>query len=191
MAEQLRTETITDTNFKLLSVAALLKKVRGGITTEDLYPDAERKFDILIDILNDVYTDSSLAGFGYSLDELKQVAYLIFSQLFANANSNPYVTLCLLEGAPLEEVKRRRNKLLHIFHPDRNREEITSGANTMRINEAYKQILNQYKPNIKFKLKPKVTHYASNNKKIKLSIYFAVIVLLLAFLGFMTSYYFF
>lgn len=194
MAEQVSTETITDTNFKLLSVAALLKKVRDGITTEHLYLDAERKFDILIDILNDIYTDNSVLGkFGYSLDELKQLSYLIFNQLIINANSNPYITLCLLEGAPLEEVKRRRNKLLHIYHPDRNREEHASGAKTMRINEAYQKILNQcHKTDIQFNnIKTNVPYYYSNNKKNKLIIYLVVAISLLVFVGFMTSYYFF
>lgn len=191
MAEQINTEIITDANFKLLSAAALLTKVRNGITTEALYQDAERKFDILIDILNNVYTDSAaLAKFGYSLDELKQLSYLIFNQLLAHAD--PHIALCLLEGAPLEEVKRRRNKLLHIFHPDRNQDELASGAKTIKINEAYQNILNQYHTrDIKFKLKPKVTYYASDNKKSTLMIYIIVALSVLVFMGFMTSYYFF
>lgn len=189
MAEQINAEIITDANFKLLSAAALLTKVRNGITTETLYRDAERKFDILIDILNDVYTESSLAKLGYSMAELKQFSYLIFDRLI-NA-TNPYITLCLLEGASLKEVKRRRNKLLHIFHPDRNREEVGSFA-TMRINEAYQKILNQYhQPDIRFRLKPKATYYVSNNKKSKLIIYVAVVLSVLVFIGFMTSDYFF
>ena len=194
MVEQHRVETITDANFKLLSVAALIKKVHNGISIENLYSDAERKFDTLVELLSDTYTDDTvIAKFGYSLDELKQMSLLIFTRLISDMNSNPYITLCVLEGASLEEIKRRRNKLLYIFHPDRNQDEFTNGTMTRKINEAYKIIANEYKKSDKkfMHIKTNVPRYYLNKKMMRFTFFFIVIISIFVFLGFMKKYYFF
>ena len=59
MAEQLKASA-ADIEFKLLSVASLVNRIHNGITIENLHSDAERKFDTLIDLLNDTYTDESI-----------------------------------------------------------------------------------------------------------------------------------
>jgi len=185
MVEQFRAEAINDSNFGLLSVAALLKKIRNGISIEELYREAERKFDTLIELLSDTYTDKTvIARFGYSIDELKEMSLLIFKRLITDTSSNPYFTLCVSEGASLEEIKRRRNKLLYIFHPDRNPEELTNGTNTMRINEAYEIISNKYyKADKPFKfIKTRVPRYYSHRKKTMFVLLIIFSVFILTFL---------
>lgn len=185
MAEQFRAEAINDSNFRFLSVAALLKKIRNGMGVEELYREAERKFDTLIELLNGTYTDNAVIdGFGYSLDELKEMSLLIFNLLISEKGSNPYITLCVSEEASLEEIKRRRNKLLYIFHPDRNPNEFTNETNTMRINEAYELIANKYhKADKRFKFnKTSVTRYYPRRKKMVLVFFIVFIILIFAFL---------
>lgn len=185
MVDQFSAEAINDSNFGLLSVAALLKKIRNGISIEELYREAERKFDTLIKLTSDTYTDKTvIAGFGYSLDELKEMSLLIFNRLISDTNSNPYMTLCVSEGASLEEIKRRRNKLLYIFHPDRNPEELANGTNTMRINKAYEIISNKYyKADKPFKfIKTRVPRYYSYRKRRMLAFIIISIIIILAFL---------
>jgi len=183
MAEQLHEEEINDSAFELLSVAALLKKIRDGLSLEELYREAERKFDTLIALLSDTYTDKSvIARFGYSLDELKEMALFVLNRLTSDTSSNPYIALCVSEQASLEEVKRRRNKLLYIFHPDRNTEGLTNGNNTIRINEAYELIVNTFNKTDKpyeF-IKTRVPRYHSSRKKkiLMLLIYFSLFLLL-------------
>jgi hypothetical protein len=194
MVEQNRAETITDVNFKLLSVAALIKKVHNGISIEHLYSDAERKFDTLVELLTDVYTDdTAIAKFGYSLDELKQMSLLIFTRLISDINSDPYMTLCVLEGASLEEIKRRRNKLLYIFHPDRNQNEFINGTITRKLNEAYKIIANEYnKANKTFRyIKTNVPRYYPEKKMMRFIFFLLIVIFILVFFGFMKTYYFF
>jgi hypothetical protein len=185
MVNQFSAEAINDSNFGLLSVAALLKKIRNGIRTEELYREAERKFDTLINLTSDMYTDKTvITRFGYSLDELKEMSLLIFNRLITDTNSNPYMTLCVSEGASLEEIKRRRNKLLYIFHPDRNPDKLTNGTNTMRINEAFEIISNNYyredKP-FEF-IKTRVPRYYSYRKRRMLTFFIIFIIFILAFL---------
>jgi len=135
-------ENASNIKFQLLSVASLLSRINDGFSVEELYDHAERKFDILIGLLNNEYSDeSTLFSDSYSLDELKQLSLSIFQQLIFNPSSNPFMTICVSERASLDEVKRRRNKLLHIFHPDRNYKDISHGKMTVQINEAFEQII--------------------------------------------------
>ncbi len=185
MGEQFRSEIINDSNFRFLSVAALLKKIRNGIGIEELYREAERKFDTLIELLSDTYPDNTvISGFGYSMDEIKEMALLIFNRLISDASSNPYVTLCVSERASLEEIRRRRNKLLYIFHPDRNPDELTNGNNTMRINEAYDLIANKYcKTDNPLKyVKARVPRYYSYKKKKMFTLFIIFFIFILTFL---------
>jgi hypothetical protein len=194
MVEPFRAEAINDLNFGLLSVASLLKKIRDGISIEELYREAERKFDTLIKLASDTYTDKTVIDrFGYSLDELKEMSMLIFNRLITDKSSNPYITLCVSEGASLEEIKRRRNKLLYIFHPDRNSEKLTNGNNTMRINEAYEIISNKYyKADKPFEfIKTRVPRYNSYRKKMMLMLFILFIIFIITFLILMTSNKFF
>ena len=190
MIEQFREEAINDSNFGLLSAASLLKKIRNGISAEELYREAERKFDTLVELLSDKYTDKTvIARFGYSLDELKEMSLLIFNRLITDSSSNPYMTLCVSEGAAIEEIKRRRNKLLYIFHPDRNPGEATNGTNTMRINEAYERIsTTYYKADKPFQfIKTRVPHYYSYRKKMIFTFFIIFSIFILALLILMQS----
>ena len=196
MVEQFEPEAINDSNFRLLSAASLLKKIRNGISTEDLYGEAERKFDTLVELLSDTYADKkTIARFGFSVDELKEMSLLIFNRLITDTSSNPYRTLCVSEGAALEEIKRRRNKLLYIFHPDRNPEESTNGTNTMRINEAYEIISTTYKadqPYYKAEkpfhfIKTRVPRYYSYRKKTILTFFIIFSIFILTLLILMNS----
>jgi hypothetical protein len=150
MGDQQTAETTDDTEFKLLSVASLLKRIHNNITLEDLHIDAERKFDTLVDLLNDTYRDETvLEKFGYSMEELKQVSHLIFNRLISEQQNNPFQTLCVREGATMTEIKRRRNILLHIFHPDRNNVQESSASKTSKINDAFDKISTLYsEPNM-------------------------------------------
>ncbi len=141
MGEQQISDTVTSTELKLLSVASLSKRIHNNISLEELHSDASRKFDTLVELLGDTYNDNSdLDKFGYSLDELKQLSHMIFSRLISEEHNNPFLTLCVPEGTAIEEIKRRRNMLLHIFHPDRNNVDISSESKTRKINDAYEQI---------------------------------------------------
>jgi hypothetical protein len=195
MVRQFRAETVNDVQFRLLSVATLLEKVYEGISIEELYRDAERKFDTLIELLSDTYTDNTIvATFGYSLNDLKQVSMSIFNLLISDTSSNPYMTLCVLEDASLDEIKRRRNKLLHIFHPDRNREESADGTKAGRINAAYERIVSKYDKtdmpfmNTKTYIPPSYPcnyPYKKRPYEKRLTLFFIIMVSIIAFLGFM------
>lgn len=179
MDEQIRGDVINETSFGLLSVAALLKKVRKGIGIKELHREAERKFDTLIELLSDTYADQAdFARFGYSIDELKEMSLAVFNRLISDTNANPFITLCVSERASLEEIKRRRNRLLYIFHPDRNPHGLTNGDNTMKINEAYNLISNNfYRADKPYKrINSRVSHYQSSRQKkiLILSIYFSI-----------------
>lgn len=184
MVGQFKTEATMDIKLKLLSTAALLRKVRDGITIEELYKDAERKFDILIELLSDTYTNTTIFGsVEFSLDDLKQVSLLILDRLISNRNSNPYITLCVSEEASLEEIKRRRNKLLQIFHPDRNLESFANLIKTKKINEAYDTIVSKYnETGIPFK-NTKIDIPLSYPYKKRRTLFFVIVIFLLAFIG--------
>jgi len=189
MVGQFKTEATLDIKLKLLSTAAILRKVRDGITIEELYKDAERKFDTLIELLNDTYTNNTILGsVGFSLDDLKQVSLLTFDRLISNRNSNPYITLCVSEEASLVEIKRRRNKLLQIFHPDRSLESFANDIKTKRINEAYYIIVNNYNgTGIKFKNTkidiPLSYRYRARAYGTRRTLFFVIVTFLLAFIG--------
>ena len=197
MVEQLRAETVTDKNFRLLSAAALINKVKNGISVEELHKDAERKFDTLIEILSDTFTDNAvLSERGYSVADLKQISLLIFNRLISASNPDPYITLCALEGSSLKEIKRRRNKLLHIFHPDRNWYENSDGTKTRKINEAYDKIVNECnKTDIPFAHKkiniPPPYPYKKRTYNNRLILILIVITLIIAFFMFMKKIIFF
>ena len=185
MVEQFRAEAVNDSNFRFLSVAALLQKIHNGISIEELYREAERKFDTLIELLSDRYTDKTvLDRFGYSLDELKEMSLLVFNRLISDTSSNPYITLCVLPGASLEEIKRRRNKLLFIFHPDRNQNELINGTHTMRINEAYDRIANKYyKTDKPFQyVKTRAPRYYPHRRKMMYVFFIVFIIFIVSFL---------
>jgi hypothetical protein len=194
VTEQSREEEITDIDFRLLSVASLLNKMRDGISIDELYGDAERKFDTLIEILGDTYDDSAiLSKIGYSLNDLKQLSFSVFNHLISNNSSSPHMTICVLEDAPLEEIKRRRNKLLNIFHPDRPWDEHSDGSHASKINEAYEQIVNnQSERTVRFEnIKTNIPDYYHSRKKMKYTVFVIFTTFLLIFIGLMKRYHFF
>ncbi|RJQ42894.1 MAG: hypothetical protein C4538_12910 [Nitrospiraceae bacterium] len=132
-----------ETKFRLLSMATLSRKIHEGISLEELYRDAERKFDTMIGLLKGHYPDGYLMGSSETtIDDLKHASLSILRLLIANKQDNPYMTLCVSEEASQEEIKSRRNKLLQIFHPDRNGDNSSNEIMTKNINEAYEKIIN-------------------------------------------------
>lgn len=145
MSLRVSTEGDSDVQLRLLSAGALLKKVRDGITVEALYRDAERKFDTLVMILSDAYRDNSLLeSVDFTIENLKQVAREVFERLISNRDADPFMTLCVRETESLDEIRRRRNKLLLIFHPDRNGDALANESKTRKINEAYGKIVTNH-----------------------------------------------
>ena len=197
MIEQFGTKETTDIEFRLLSVAALIKKDRANTTIEELYIDAERKFNTLIELLNDTYTNNSILDkFEYSLDDLKKIALLVLNRLISDANANSYMTLCVLEDASYEEIKRRRNMLLNIFHPDKNLEKFNNGGKTRQINEAYDNIINnKNRTNIVFgngsrHIPPSYPYDNQGRKRMRILIFLIILFSLLVVLGFINKSYF-
>ena len=191
MIKQRERKSNAEIELRLLSLVTLLRKLREGITNEELYQDAERKFDTIIDILRGNYSEDDIfETIEFSMDDLRQGALLIFNRLISGKNSNPYMTLCVSNDASPGEIKHRRNMLLQIFHPDRNWVNIASDMKTKVINEAYEEILDQYsKRAIRIK-KPvrDMPFYRNYKRKVYQSkrIYiFIVMASILAFLGFL------
>jgi hypothetical protein len=176
-------ENASDITFQLLSIASLLSKINNGLSIEELYDYAERKFDILMGLLNNEYSDESLlVSDRYSLDDLKQLSLSIFQKLIFNPASNPFMTICVSESASLDEVKRRRNKLLHIFHPDRNIEGKVNGKITVQINNAFEQIIhNRSEANISNKRRTNIpsnyaNHYSHQKKSYEKKFYLFLVI---------------
>ncbi len=197
MVEHIRENINSDEKFRLLSVATLLKKIRDGITIEELYRDAERKYDTLIALINDEHGSSDIVNtFGYTIEELKQASLFIFNRLISEGNSNPYMTLCVPQGASLDEIKRRRNKLLQIFHPDRKWTELNDEAKTRKINEAYEAIVNNQYPGDdvsrkgKFNI-PRSYTYHGIQFNMKAILFLVIVVFLITFFSFMKTINFF
>ncbi len=171
MINKSKPENASDISFQLLSIASLLSKINNGLSIEELYDYAERKFDIFIGLLSNEYSDESLlVSDRYSLDDLKQLSLSIFQKLIFNPASNPFITICVLESASIDEVKRRRNKLLHIFHPDRNIEGKVNGKLTVQINHAFEQIIHnrsadKISNNSRTNIHPAYANYYSHKKK--------------------------
>ena len=186
-----------DINFKLLSVAALINKLKDGISIEDLYLDAERKFDILTDLINGAYTNNTSNGMiGYTIDELKKYSYIVLNRLVSESNSDPYQTLCVHQSATIREIKRRRNKLLHIFHPDMSQADLSNGTRTRKITEAYEKIVSDQNKGINGSSNSKIPFPPSYpfRKKYyenRLTLIFIFVVLLLFILGLMKKTNFF
>lgn len=191
MIKQHKKESNAVMGFRLLSLVTLLRKVREGITNEELYKDAERKFDTLIELLRNSYSDHDIPEtIEFSMDDFKQGALLIFNRLISSKNSNPYMALCVLSGASPGEIKHRRNMLLQIFHPDRNRENIASDMKTKIINEAYKKIVNEYDEKagpIKKGVRDMPFYYNYQKKayQSRRTFFFTVMTAILVFLGFL------
>jgi len=190
MIKQRERKSNAETELRLLSLVTLLRKLREGITNEELYQDAERKFDTIIDILKGTYSENDIfETIEFSMDDLRQGALLIFNRLISGKNSNPYMTLCVSNDASPAEIKRRRNMLLQIFHPDRNWENIASDIKTKLINEAYEETLNRYgKRAMQIKRSVRdMPFYYNYKKKVyqSRSIYvYIVLAFILVFLGF-------
>ncbi|RJO61798.1 hypothetical protein C4544_01790 [candidate division WS5 bacterium] len=187
MNDELSGGVIDESNFGLLSVAALSKKISNGISIEELYKEAERKFDTLIELVSDKYNDKTgIASFGYSLDELRKMSLFVLDRLIADSISNPYMTLCVSDKASLEEIKRRRNKLLYIFHPDRNPDELSNSTNTKKINEAYALIESNKclgTSNIKLRyFRTKQQPYHFNRSKINI-VYLIIAIFIIVYLS--------
>ena len=143
MINHFRTEKASDIKFQLLSVASLQSKINNGLSMQELFNDAERKFDTLIGLLSNEFLDEIiLSSECYSLEDLKKLSLLIFERLISNKETDPYMTLCVSRSASVSEIKRRRNRLLHVFHPDRTGNEVSNGSTVVKINEAYEQIVN-------------------------------------------------
>jgi len=190
-----RTEKDSDIKFQLLSVASLQSKINNGLSLEVLFNDAERKFDTLIGLLSDEYVDETiLLADGYSIDDLKKLSLLIFQRLISSTDTDPYMTLCVSRSASVDEIKRRRNRLLHVFHPDRTGNEVSNGTTAVKINEAYEQIVNNIctsdiaLANIKRNIPASFTHRCTNQKKSYEKTFYIIIIIsisILAFIGLM------
>lgn len=191
MIKQRERKSDAEIELRLLSLVTLLRKVREGITNEELYRDAERKFDTLIDVLKGVYSEDDIfETIEFSLDDLKQGAMLIFNRLISAKNSDPYKTLCVLNDASPGEIKHRRNMLLQIFHPDRDWENIASEMKTKLINEAYEKVVNEFseRPMTINKAVRDMPFYFSYKKRAlqsRRALFFIVMISILAFLGFL------
>lgn len=144
MTEGMRKDEDQEIRFRLLSLANLSRKINEGISLEELYRDAERKFDTMIGLLNDDAHHKALKSLGTTIHDLQRSSQAILQLLITNKQGNPYMTLCVSEEASQDEIKRRRNKLLQVFHPDRNRNSSLNESITRNINEAYDKIMNTH-----------------------------------------------
>ena len=60
MVNHFRTKNASDIKFQLLSVASLQSKINNGLSMDDLFIDAERKFDTLIGLLSNEFIDETI-----------------------------------------------------------------------------------------------------------------------------------
>ena len=195
MVNHFRTKNASDIKFQLLSVASLQSKINNGLSIDELFNDAERKFDTLIGLLSNEFIDETiLISDGYSLDDLKKLSHLIFQRLISNSDTDPYMTLCVSKSASVDEIKRRRNRLLHVFHPDRKGNDVSNGITAVKINEAYEQIVNNISrsdiasASFKGNIPSSFTYRYTNQKKSYEKKFYVIIVIaisILAFLGLM------
>ena len=193
MVNHFRTKNASDIKFQLLSVASLQLKINNGLSLNDLFIDAERKFDTLIGLLSNEFIDETiLISDGYSLDDLKKLSHLIFQRLISNSDSDPYMTLCVSRSASVDEIKRRRNRLLHVFHPDRKGNDVSNGITAVKINEAYERIINNISTSdtgsssFKGNVPSSFTYrYANQKKSYEKKIYIVIVIAIciLAFIG--------
>ncbi len=189
-------DIVTDTKFELLSIVTLIRKVRDGISIEELYRGAERKFYTLIELPGNNFNGHAvLDSVEFSSDDLKQCSLLILDRLILNSSANPYITLCVSEDSTLEEIKRRRNKLLHIFHPDRNSKSFADETKTQKINEAYEKIANKYnetsKPFRKTKIDiPVFYRYGKGACKARHKQFLIMVISFMVFIGLIVILYF-
>ena len=104
------------------------------------------------------------------------------------------MTLCVSRSASVDEIKRRRNRLLHVFHPDRKGNDVSSGITAVKINEAYERIVNNISrsdiasASFKGNIPSSLTYRYTNQKKSYEKKFYVIIVIaisILAFLGLM------
>ena len=190
MINHFRADKASDIKFQLLSVASLKSKINDKLSLEELFSDAERKFDTLIGLLSNEYDESTHFTDDYSLDDLKKLSHLIFQRLISNSDRDPYMTLCVSKNASVDEVKRRRNRLLHVFHPDRNGDEVSNGSTAVKINEAYEAIVNNIytvgtiSTNLNINTTSTFSHLYCNQKRSYEKKFYIIIVITISILAF-------
>ncbi len=130
-----------DVRLRLLSIAALEKRLREGVTAEEIHGDAARCFDTMMEVLSDAYDNETVvASVGVTLEELKATCLSVLDLLIGSGSPDPFITLCLPEGASEDEIRRRWKRLLQIFHPDRNPGTGDYEKKAKRINEAFDRV---------------------------------------------------
>jgi hypothetical protein len=137
------TANVKDGSLKIFYVAGLIRRFYDGCALGEIYDKGPRCYDVLLSLLEDPQSIERVSEITkLSKNNIKDAAAKIVRLLLFNKRHDPFLSLGLLEGATMEETKKRWKRLLMVYHPDRsldlhNNEEMAKG-----INQAYEDLMN-------------------------------------------------
>jgi len=123
-----------------------LGEIRAGISWNRFTTLSIRYFDLFMDILNNTdaarkYLEESHLDRDYIVNRIREVLF----KLHFNRDNNHYLTLCLPNNVPEEEIHRRWRDLMLIYHPDRNSNDDSALECAKKINESYSILKDNYR----------------------------------------------
>lgn len=125
----------------MISTAGLIARFYEGCRLREIYEMILSHYEKLLTILEDPETAAEVSGLmGLPVDKVKDATESIIVRLLFNKSDDAFVSLGLRHDASISEAHHRWQRLMMLYHPDRQNGAGMHDDKAKRINEAFAMI---------------------------------------------------
>ncbi len=126
---------------KMLSTAGLIARFYEGCPLREIYEMILSHYERLLTILEDPGTAADVSGImGLPANKVRDLVESIINRLVFNKSEDAFISLGLRHNASISEAHQRWQRLMMLYHPDRQNGSGMHDDKAKRINEAFSEI---------------------------------------------------
>src|SRR5208283_4412944 len=126
---------------KMVSTAGLIARFYEGCRLREIYEMILSHYERLLTILEDPETAAEVSGMmGLPADKIRDITESIIVRLLFNKSNDAFISLGLRHDASISEARHRWQRLMMLYHPDRQNGARMQDDKAKRINEAFGEI---------------------------------------------------
>ncbi len=132
---------VETSRLKMLSTAGLIARFYEGCRLREIYEMILSHYERLLAILEAPETAAEVSGLmGLPADKVREITESIIVRLLFNKSNDAFISLGLRHDASLSEAHHRWQRLMMLYHPDRQNGTGMHDDKAKRINEAFAEI---------------------------------------------------
>ncbi len=126
---------------KMLSTAGLIARFYEGCRLREIYEMILSHYERLLTILENPGVAADVSGLmGLPADKVRGIVESIIVRLLFNKSNDAFISLGLRHDVSISEARRRWQRLMMLYHPDRQNGAGMHDDKAKRINEAFAEI---------------------------------------------------